>query len=73
MRSLSEAARKQLASYKEAESEQTKGLFFLSEADLKPSQVLKQDATGKNMLAVLRHVGRLKEFKHQGMRCWHTR
>ena len=37
MRALSEAARKQLASYKEAESDQTKGLFFLSEADLKAS------------------------------------
>ena len=28
------------------------------------------DATGKNLLAVLRHVGRLKEFKHDGLRCW---
>ena len=37
MRALSEAARKQLAGYKEAESDQTKGLFFLSEADLKAS------------------------------------
>ena len=43
MRSLSEAARKQLASYKEAESDQTKGLFFLSEADLK--EVLKKIET----------------------------
>ena len=75
LRALSEAGRKQHASYKEAESEQTKGLFFLSEADLKTSHQLKQDATGKNILAVLRHVGRLREFKPVGAqhRCWHTR
>ena len=30
-------------------------------------------ASGKNVLAVLRHTGRLKEFKHGGMRCWHVR
>ena len=75
LRALSEAGRKQHASYKEAETEQTKGLFFLSEADLKASNQLKQDATGKNIFAVLRHVGRLREFKPVGsqQRCWHTR
>ena len=30
-------------------------------------------ASGKNLLAVLRHTGRLKEIKHAGMRCWHLR
>jgi len=75
LRALSEAGRKQHASYKEAETEQTKGLFFLSEADLRTSNQLKQDATGKNVFAVLRHVGRLREFKAVGsqQRCWHTR
>ena len=28
---------------------------------------------GPSLLAVLRHTGRLKEFKHGGMRCWHVR
>ena len=30
---------------------------------------------GKNIFAVLRHVGRLREFKPVGsqQRCWHTR
>ena len=75
LRALPEADQKQHASYKEADTEQTKGLFFLSEADLKTSNLLKQDATGKNIFAVLRHVGRLREFKPVGsqQRCWHTR
>ena len=54
----------------QAAREQTKGLFFFSESDIKNNAVLKQDATGKNILAVLRHCGRLKEFKHMGLRCW---
>jgi hypothetical protein len=74
LRSLSEANRKRHAVHKEAETDETKKLFFLSETDLKSSNLLRQgEATGKNILAVLRHVGRLREFKHQGQRCWHTR
>lgn len=74
LRALSERDRKQHGAYKELQTDQTKGLFFLSELDLKNSMLLKQgDATGKNILAVLRHVGRLREFKHGGHRCWHTR
>ena len=68
LRALSERDRKQHGAYKELQTDQTKGLFFLSELDLKNSMLLKQgDATGKNILAVLRHVGRLREFKHGGV------
>ena len=73
VRALPEAERKRLAGYKALEGDATKGLFFFSEDDLKlgvPS--IKNDATGKNLIAVLRHVGRFKEFKHGGLRCYHT-
>lgn len=75
VRTLPEAERKRHAQHKALESEATRGLYFFSEDDLKagvPS--IRNDATGKNMLAVLRHTGRIKEFKHSGgMRCWHVR
>ena len=52
----------------------TRGLFFFSEEDLKAVASIKNDASGQNLLAVLRHVGRLKEFKvNSGLRGWHTR
>ena len=47
------------------------GAFF-DENDLASLTHIRNDATGKGLLAVLRHVGRLKEFKHKstGLRCW---
>lgn len=47
-----------------------RGSFFFSEEDIKALSSIRADASGKNILAVLRHVGRLKEFKHSGLRCW---
>jgi hypothetical protein len=69
-RALPEADRKRLAAYKQLEAEGGKELFFFSEDDLRTLSTVKADATGKNLLAVLRHVGRLKEIKHCGVRCW---
>lgn len=75
LKTLSDADRKRYSAFKELETEQTRGaFFFVSETDLKSSQVLNQgQATGKNILAALRHCTRMKEFKHQGLRCWHIR
>ncbi|KAL1530309.1 hypothetical protein AB1Y20_001219 [Prymnesium parvum] len=73
MRAMGEADRKRAAAIREMESATTKALFFFSEDDLKTHPAIRQDATGKNIFAVLRHVGRLREFKHAGMRCWHVR
>ena len=75
LKTLSEADRKRFSAFKELETEQTRGaFFFVSEIDLKSSQTLNQGSgTGKNIIAVLRHCTRFKEFKHQGLRCWHTR
>ena len=69
-----EAERKRHAAHKALEAEAgMRGLFFLSEEDLKAVNSIRADASGKNLLAVLRHVGRPKEFKHGGMRCWQAR
>ena len=70
VRALSEPERKRHTALKALETEETRGSFFVSEDDLKESGSIKADASGKNLLAVLRHVGRLREFKHGGIRCW---
>ena len=70
LRNLSEADRRRVGSLKELENASTKAIFYFSEEDLKAHPAIRQDATGKNLLAILRHVGRIKEFKHGGMRCW---
>lgn len=71
VRTLSEADRKRHASYKALETETTRGVFFFTEEDLKAVKVIGADASGKNTLTLLRHLGRLKEFKHNvGLRCW---
>ena len=70
VRTMHEVEKKKHAAYKLLETSETRGTFFLSEEDLKGTQQLKSDATGKNLIAVLRHVGRLKEFRTQGQRCF---
>ena len=69
-RSLNDTERKKLAAFKALEADGGKQMFFFSEDDLKSLSIIKADATGKNLLAVLRHVGRLKEIKHSGLKCW---
>lgn len=77
LKTLSDADRKRHSAFRELETtleQKSRAFFFVSETDLKSSQTLNQgQATGKNILAVLRHCSRIKEFKHQGLRCWHTR
>lgn len=73
VRSLSDAERRRYHELKKLD-EALPGVVFLSEDDLRPLAHLRQDsATGKNILAVLRHVGRFKEFQHAGMRCYSVR
>ena len=73
VRQLPEADRKRHAAFKAAEGAEGKNLYFFSEEELKSMQTIKPGADGKNMLAVLRHVGRLKETKIEGQRCWQIR
>ena len=70
---LGEAERKRLLAYKalEGDAGTPRGIFFFAEDDLKGLYTIRHDASGKNTFAILRHVGRLKEFKLQGQRCWH--
>ena len=67
-----ETIRKLHTSYKALESEGTRGLFFFCDDDLKAASFA-AGASGKNLLTVLRHVGRLKEFRQNGRVCWHVR
>ena len=74
MRQLPDAERRRHTALKAAEGgDATKGLYFFSEEDLKGMQTIRAGADGKNLLAILRHVGRLKEFKLDGRRCWQIR
>ena len=74
VRQLPDAERKRHAALKAAEGgDATKGLYFFSEEDLKGMQTIRAGADGKNLLAILRHVGRLKEFKLDARRCWQIR
>ncbi|CAG8758912.1 11613_t:CDS:2, partial [Ambispora leptoticha] len=55
--------------YKEAITEETKGKKFITENDIKNTNLkinLKMDATGRAIFAVLRHVGKLKEVRGGG-------
>eukprot|EP01117_Protostelium_nocturnum_P009629 TRINITY_DN3439_c0_g1_i1.p1 TRINITY_DN3439_c0_g1~~TRINITY_DN3439_c0_g1_i1.p1 ORF type:complete len:279 (+),score=91.50 TRINITY_DN3439_c0_g1_i1:293-1129(+) len=47
--------------WRDEETKDTKGVFFVTENDLKHTSV-KNDATGKSILAVLRHLNRLREL-----------
>lgn len=54
---------KKYKTYKEAETNETKGLFFLTEADMTESAVVRQgEATGKSIIGVLRHLHRIKDL-----------
>lgn len=72
-RSLSAEQKKQQAAYKQLELEhpRLKGLLFISEEDCKGARLVKQDATGKNIMSIMRHVQRLKEVSAGGVRCWY--
>jgi len=54
---------KKYKQYKEAETSETKGLHFLTDADMQESATLRQgDATGKGVVGVLRHLHRIKDL-----------
>ena len=70
-KSLSQEERRRRDAFKALEDDTTKGTRFLTEADLASCAAAGQGATAKNLLMTLRHLGRLKEFKHaRGQRCF---
>jgi hypothetical protein len=44
--------------------EAAKGRFWFVESDLRAGAAVKMDKTGKSMLMLLRHLGRLQEVRH---------
>jgi len=60
---MSDKMAKRYAIYKALETSETKGMHFLAESDFSDSSFLKLgDATGKAVLAVLRHLHRIKDL-----------
>jgi hypothetical protein len=55
--------------WKEMECEEVNGLYFITEADVKNSKnnAFKLDPTGRAVLSMLRHLGRLKEVRSAGI------
>lgn len=53
--------------WKMEETLDTKGVFFWTSGDMKMGKVLKIDGTGKSVLQVLRHLGRIREIRGEGV------
>ena len=47
--------------FREQETKETKGIYFFTDNELKNTQVLKLDATGRAILGILRHLNRIKD------------
>ncbi|KAF7700829.1 spindle and kinetochore-associated protein 1 [Silurus meridionalis] len=67
VKSLSNAARKFHQRFKEQETKDTKGQFFVVEEDLRELAQLKVDKRFVGMLNMLRHCQRLKELRGGGL------
>ncbi|KAI0235727.1 Spindle and kinetochore-associated protein 1 [Lamellibrachia satsuma] len=63
----SDNTRNKIQTYKEQETKDTKGLFFVVESDLKTFGRLKMDNTGRTHLTILRHCGRIREIRGNGL------
>ncbi|KAE8636719.1 hypothetical protein XENTR_v10003104 [Xenopus tropicalis] len=67
LKSLSNQARKQLSRYKEEETKDTKGQFFIVDQDIKDFTQVKVDKRFHGMLSILRHCHRLREIRGKGL------
>lgn len=63
---LNDRDRKQYQKYKEQETKDTKGVFFVTEDDLRKHGSLKMDSSARAALTILRHCGRMKEIRGGG-------
>lgn len=75
---LSPDQRQKYYDWKDCETEETAGKFFVTETDLKAALAakgsagasvpsFKLDSTGRAILAILRHCGRIREVRGSGM------
>lgn len=60
---MGEPVMKKYKAFKEAETPETEGEFFFIDDDLKTYTQLKMDSTGRAILTMLRHCGRLGEVR----------
>ncbi|XP_069602392.1 SKA complex subunit 1 [Ranitomeya imitator] len=66
-KTLNNVARRQLGRFKEEETPDTKGQFFIVEADIKEFTQLKVDKRFHSMLSILRHCCRIRELRGKGI------
>eukprot|EP00042_Codosiga_hollandica_P025464 m.113836 g.113836 ORF g.113836 m.113836 type:complete len:246 (-) comp51880_c0_seq2:57-794(-) len=64
---LGAAVMKKYDAYKDAEADDTRGLCFFVDEDLKTLTEFKLDSAGRTCLHVLRHLGRLRENRSGGL------
>ncbi|KAM4709865.1 SKA complex subunit 1 isoform 1-T2 [Discoglossus pictus] len=67
MKALSNVAKKQQCRFKEEETKDTKGQFFIVEQDIKEFTQLKVDKRFHGFLSILRHCHRLRELRGKGL------
>ena len=65
---MKDATRRRYQAYRAAETEATEGMWFVTEEDIKEANcaALKLDPTGRAILCMLRHLGRLQENRSKG-------
>ncbi|XP_073440881.1 SKA complex subunit 1 isoform X1 [Dendrobates tinctorius] len=66
-KTLNNVARKQLGRFKEEETPDTKGQFFIVDTDIKEFTQLKVDKRFHSMLSILRHCHRIRELRGKGI------
>jgi len=64
---MTEKMMKRYKAFKDQENNETKGRFFFSDSDLRQCKHLRVDATGKAILTVLRHLGRIRNARGSGV------
>ncbi|XP_053556379.1 spindle and kinetochore-associated protein 1 [Bombina bombina] len=67
MKSLGNPAKKQLCRFREEETKETKGQFFIVEQDIKEFTQMKVDKRFHGMLSILRHCHRIRETRGKGI------
>ncbi|KAG9488335.1 hypothetical protein GDO78_007897 [Eleutherodactylus coqui] len=66
-KTLNNQARKQLGRYKEEETQDTKGQYFIVEQDVKEFTQVKVDKRFHALLGILRHCHRIRELRGKGI------
>ncbi|XP_071966419.1 SKA complex subunit 1 [Engystomops pustulosus] len=67
LKTLNNIARKQLGRFKEEETADTKGQFFIVDQDIKEFTQVKVDKRFHGMLSILRHCHRIRELRGKGI------